>query len=332
MNKYFIGIDGGGSKTEVLLSDGNGKVLKHGITGPSNPLVVGKDKAIKNINALLLYAVNKVSCIDFITICVPGFRYMRDELVDVLSNIANDYHIGSDQDNVFYASILEEYGLVVLSGTGSFAIGINSDGKTYSAGGWGYLIGDEGSGYYVGISALKAVIDYYEGRGPYTLLVEEIKKYFCIKSIEELRRVLYKDLGGDNELTRVKKIASLSSVVLECINRGDKIAASIVENTSNELFSLAQIVIKKLEMYDTEYMISIAGGLINFGEYIYKPFREQIEQNYSNFHFVEPLFPPVIGSLMLSYKYSDLFISNTNKNSIVNELKKTYEGVECYVI
>lgn len=194
------------------------------------------------------------------------------------------------------------------------------------------MLGDEGSGYYVGIRALKAVVDYYEGRGPYTSLVEKVKEKFEINSISGLRRSLYINSNGDEGLTKVHEIASLSKEVLNCVLEGDMMSSLIIREASKELFVLAETVIRKLNMYDSGYPVAIAGGLTGFGEYIYEPFRHEIEYKYPNFCFREAIFPPIVGSLLIAYKCSEIFNDMQKKKSIVDVLKRSYEGVECHVI
>lgn len=321
--KYYIGIDGGGSKTELLLCNECGEVLTHLITKGSNPASVGVEKAIKNIEKLINASLKNIDKkhIEYICICVPGLKNHAN-LISVLKEFKGKYMIMGDELNAFYGSLGQEKGIVVLSGTGSFAMGINSEGKMCTIGGWGPISGDEGSGYYMGMQALKAVMKNYDGMGEDTVLSTLIKETLNIESINDLKRVLYKEDFG------VRDIAALSRLVKEGAEKKDFVCNEIIKDSSNKLFNLVEGVIERLRMRDEDYDLCLTGGISNFGELILNPLKKLIENRYSNIHIKKPKYIPVVGSIMICFKHT----TNNCLPKNIEMLNKSLKDVDVSVI
>lgn len=323
--KYFIGIDGGGSKTELILGDIEGNIIKHTRGENSNPAFAGALKACENISNLLYYSLSGIDLYDitFISVCIPGIRnyWMK---IDILKKAFDEgkVEISGDEENSFYGALAKECGIVILSGTGSFAMGINEKGEKLTVGGWGPLLWDEGSGYFVGIRAIKAAINQYENLGKETILYGEVLEHFGIKDINMLKSVLYK------EEFNIKQIAALSKSVLKGAVIKDNICLQIIDETAGYLFNMADIVIKRLNMKYSGYDLCLTGGINNFGDYIIEPLSNRVKERYKNISVVKPLFTPCVGSLILSYRKKGIKVSE----SIIKNLKTSYEEVNLDVI
>src|SRR6184192_4367337 len=168
--KYYLGVDGGASKTAALVTDETGKSLGTGIAGPSNHLRVGIETAARNIER----AVNKA---------VVAADVATREIVWAYCGIAGADHPAHRQEVVDSLEIFFPRGnftvdndaRIVLAGTGSVAFGRNDAGEEARAGGWGPIIGDEGSGYFIARTGLSAILRAYDGRSKPTLMTELLR-------------------------------------------------------------------------------------------------------------------------------------------------------------
>src|SRR5881275_3592672 len=187
--KYYLGVDGGASKTAALVTDETGKSLGTGIAGPSNHLRVGIETAARNIER----AVNKaVVAADVATreivwaycgIAGADHPAHRQEIVDSLNIFfpRGNFTVDNDARIALTGAIGFGSGVVVIAGTGSVAYGRNESGEEARAGGWGPTLGDEGSAYGIARAGLSAVLRAYDGRGPATRMMEILKERYDMK-------------------------------------------------------------------------------------------------------------------------------------------------------
>lgn len=323
--KHYIGIDGGGSKTELVIGDSFGNVIKRAVGDSSNISSIGIPKARENMEKLLGHSLESVDNreIDYISVCTPGIKeYWKD--IGFLREFSGNRKafIAGDEENAFYGALAKDAGIVVLSGTGSFATGINRKNEKLTVGGWGPLLGDEGSGYYMGIKAIKAAISRYEGSGPDTLLLRNVLECFEINDINLLKSVVYRD--G----LPTKKIASLSRAVLAGAKAGDRVCLDIINDSAEQLYKMAELIIKKLKMTDAQYDLCLTGGIGNFGDYIFVPLTNRVNVKYKNIKVVKPQFSPAVGSLIIAYMKSGIELTEILKDN----LRSSYEGVNVDVV
>src|SRR5207237_4016708 len=133
-----------------------------------------------------------------------------------------------------------EPGIVVIAGTGSIVYGRNAQHVAARAGGWGHILGDEGSGYWIGREALAAVMRADDGRGPETRLTGDVLEHFNITSTSQLPRIVY-----DRELPRMS-VAALGPIVQQAREQGDVVAMRILEHAADELVLAARSVATRL--------------------------------------------------------------------------------------
>jgi len=146
-------------------------------------------------------------------------------------------------------------GVVVVSGTGSIAYGRDARGRAARAGGWGYLLGDEGGGFWIGRAALTAVVRQFDGRGPRTVLTEMILAQMGLNSPPQLIHAIY--VRGLHRYA----IASIAPVVQQASDGGDAVAAEIIERAAAELAAAAASVILRLDMRGDSFPTVLAGGI-----------------------------------------------------------------------
>jgi N-acetylglucosamine kinase-like BadF-type ATPase len=162
--------------------------------------------------------------------------------------------VTSDAVVALVAGAGERYGVVLLVGTGSAAYGIDRKGNVARAGGWGYLLADEGSGYWIGLNALRAVFRAADGRAGKTLLTPRILDSFGVKDVASLIKCVY---GHDSR----EEIAALAQAVQEQAVLGDEAAQEILHEAGREIVRAADAVIEKLGIAGERFHLVLSGGL-----------------------------------------------------------------------
>jgi len=253
-----IGIDAGGTKTLCLRADAHGRVLAQA-RGPGANL---QRAGMAHVEAVLRRLIDEVSgagapaaeivCLGMAGVDRPGdsktVRGLLRRLVpDSRVVVVNDALIALE------AAIPGGPGVVVIAGTGSIAYGRNRLGMAARAGGWGYLLGDEGSGYWFGRQALRAVIRAADGLGPFTLLTDRVFEHFQVANSQDLLLRIYE--GRFDPAT----VASAASHVEAAADAGDEVALGLIETGARELGLAALSVCRQLSL--THGPVVLAGGM-----------------------------------------------------------------------
>ncbi len=242
-----VGVDGGGSKTLALVADARGHVLGRGIAGPSNYQVVGREVACAAIGAAIRTACAEIpGTLRALCLGVAGagrpddremfFAWARARYAGLPVVVVHDGQLA------LAAGTPEGWGVAVLCGTGSLVYGEDQKGRAARAGGWGYLLGDEGSGYAIGLAALRAGVRAADGRGPETELTHAILTYWSLERPEDLIARVYRPPVARGE------IAALAKVVSDVAARGDAVAESLLRTAGEELALAAHAVATQLAL------------------------------------------------------------------------------------
>ncbi|NEO55228.1 MAG: ATPase [Okeania sp. SIO3B5] len=273
-----LGIDGGGTKTEVVLMDENYQVIGSAKSGPSNYQSVGIEVAKKSIKTAINQAItNSNSHHEISGICLglagvgrpEDVRVVENFLQEIIANLPikwdlqpNTIIICSDSPIALVGGIGHSVGIVTMAGTGSQIFGQNSQGLTKRVGGWGYLLGDEGSGYNIAIRGLQAALKSYDGRELPTTLITDFQAYLGLTNIESLIEVIYRRGWGPTQ------IAALAPIVSAAADKGDKVAKKIINDAVEELSIATKIVISTLfqphETFEVVTIGSVWKSMINF--------------------------------------------------------------------
>ena len=212
---YFLGVDGGASKTAALVTDSEGKSLGDGIAGPSNHLRVGIETASRNIeravNKALVAADVASREITWAYCGIAGADHPahRQEVVDSLNIFfpRGNFTVDNDARIALTGAIGFGAGVVVIAGTGSVAFGRNEKGEEARAGGWGPIVGDEGSAYGIARAGLAAVLREFDGRGQKTLITQLLERDYEM-SAEELPRFVYASTHGVYDFADTSSVQS----------------------------------------------------------------------------------------------------------------------------
>lgn len=306
---YLIGIDGGGTKTVGLLTTIDGEKIANIMDGPSNYHVVGVEithQVLKNIIESLTSQIEATN--NNIVICIGMAGLGRDDDKKVINEICDKMEITTqrilthDAHIALVGGIGKPEGIIVISGTGSIVYGIDSHGNEFRAGGWGYIIGDEGSGYDIAIKGLQAIAKATDNRQPSTILTELFLTELNLNDPKQLIRWVH---TADRD-----EIAQLSKTVFEGMKYGDSTAIGIIETATDELVFAIEAVLKQATFKDRINIVLNGGNLIHqplFSDNL----KNKIYEKISNISVIFPKYDPVYGAILLAKSY---FYRNTYAN------------------
>ena len=257
---HVLGIDAGGTKTVCLLADERGNILSEGRGGGANLHTSGELDVEKVLHEVMETAIGDRD-ITPAAVCLGIAGVDRDDEARTVRAIMRRIGYKSrivvvnDALVALVAGAGNAPGIVIIAGTGSIVYGRNARFEAARAGGWGHIIGDEGSGYWIGREALAAIVRAADERGPDTRLTEDVLAHFNIDDTSRLPRIVY-----DRELPRMS-VAALGPIVQQANDLGDAVASGILERAADELVLAARSVATRLEMRGDEFAFVLAGGV-----------------------------------------------------------------------
>jgi N-acetylglucosamine kinase-like BadF-type ATPase len=257
---YVLGIDAGGTKTVCYLANAQGEIVGEGRRGGANLQAHGELEVEKVLHAVIEEAIGDRTIVPAaVCLGVAGVDRPDDDHVvrAIMRRLGYRSHllVVNDALVALVAGVGDEPGVVLIAGTGSIAYGVNDDGYAARAGGWGYVLGDEGSGYWIGREALIAVVRESDGRVPRTRLTPLVLEHFGLTHANGLVREIY-----DKGLHR-QAIAALGPVVERARGEGDLVAAEILRGASLELMRATSTVIERLQMRGKSFQMVLSGSM-----------------------------------------------------------------------
>jgi N-acetylglucosamine kinase-like BadF-type ATPase len=257
---YVLGVDAGGTKTVGYLADSTGRIVGEGRGGGANLQAHGELQVEKVLHAVIDQAIGeRVILPSAVCLGVAGVDRAEDDRVirSIMRRLGFKSHtlVVNDALIALVAGVGDAPGVVLIAGTGSIAYGVNQAGFAARAGGWGFILGDEGSGYWIGRQALAAVVRDTDGRGPATQMTPLVLEHFKLDRVDGLVREVY-----ERGLNR-QAIASIGTVVEQARAAGDVTAAEILTRAGEELTRAAASVITRLEMRGHAFGTVLAGGM-----------------------------------------------------------------------
>jgi N-acetylmuramic acid 6-phosphate etherase len=264
----ILGMDGGGTETTTWIADPGGVVLGRGHSGPSNIKAVGANAARNALDLSILAAFQdaglEVSPVEVSCLGLAGFDRPADRqwLEDWASESAwaRRLVLVNDGDLVVAAGTPEGWGVGVIAGTGSIAVGRDRDGRKSRAGGWGFILSDEGSAFAVAVAALRRVARYADGRDPKRAesdpLSLRIFEALGIPSIDGLVAAVYGD-GLDRA-----KLAWLAPTVVAAAEEDPSIVTEILDPAAFELAEMVSAVARNLGWTGGALPLAMAGGFL----------------------------------------------------------------------
>jgi N-acetylglucosamine kinase-like BadF-type ATPase len=297
MPDYFFGVDGGQSSTYALIGDASGRVLGAGRGGPSNHVAAseGRAKFTGAIQSCLAAACANAgldaTAIRFASACL-GFSGGPADKEAILQEI-----LPSDRTMVTHDALIAlsgatcgEPGLITIAGTGSIAFGRNASGKTARAGGWGYVFGDEGGGFYIVRQAVRAALRFEEGWGDATSLRRMFLDATAASDINQLVHRFYTP-----EFPR-PRLAAFAKLVDDAAENGDAIAREILNEAARELATIAAAVRGQLFEKAEPARVAYIGGVFR-SRTVLATFTELVGKSVA-----PPIYGPAAGALLEAYR------------------------------
>jgi N-acetylglucosamine kinase-like BadF-type ATPase len=254
---YYLGIDGGGTKTELALSDPEGKIVSRLFMDGCNPNTVGIERTKRIIEDGIIQACKDVplsSVVVYAGIAGCASEIYADEIKTMLEKMSfAAFDVGSDNNNIVAAGLGNNEGITMILGTGICSYVVKKE-ETKRIAGWGYLFDNGGSAFHIGRDAINAYFSAYDGTGEETTLVQRIKQTFGYSN-EELLKYLY---SGGNKL-----VSSYAMYVFEEAEKGDKVSVSILKKHIAEIARLIRASLSHFSDYDKKIPVILGGGLTN---------------------------------------------------------------------
>jgi N-acetylglucosamine kinase-like BadF-type ATPase len=255
-----IGIDAGATKTECLLADEKGTVLAKARGTGVNLQLFSEDEVEFALGSLAHEVLQgqRSRSVDALCVGMAGAGRERDFLAmkKILARlgVAPQTLVTHDAAIALVAGTGERFGVVLTVGTGAAAYGVDRKGREARAGGWGPLLADEGSGYWMGLRALRAVMRAYDGRSGTTLLTRPILEKLGVEGEEALVHRVYRELARE-------EIAALAPLVQQAADLGDGEAQNIIDDAAREFVRSVESVIGKLDLAGENFRLVLSGGL-----------------------------------------------------------------------
>ena len=309
--KYFLGVDGGGSKTTAVVYSSDGKFVCSASGDSINYCSVG----LENARQAMAEIISRLSVKEFdcavIGSAALGGSASAEETESFCGGIISSKKI--IMDSVLYIALeaADSDGecAAVISGTGSMAVMRNADGEIKTAGGWGYILGDEGSGYSIGLSGIKAAIRGFENTAPKTALTQKCLDYYEITNIYDLI-----DLYDNKSVSR-KITAAFAKEVIVSAENGDSVAMQIVES---EAYALAETVLSIIKDSDKNIKVGLWGGVFQHNPSYKEHFTALLsEEGFCNVNLIG--FTPELGAILACFRSEGIELTESIKQSIKKE-------------
>jgi N-acetylglucosamine kinase-like BadF-type ATPase len=304
-NRIILAIDGGGTTTRCLAIDSDGVIRGSAEGGPSNHILnpwktvqESIEHAIHGAREDASVEAEAVKCISLGTAGTGPDGLGKEPIEDLAREILPVEHIVATGDMViaFHGAIMEDCGVVANAGTGSVIYGQSAAGAYRQVGGWGHVLGDEGSAHEIAVAGLRAAARCMDGRGESTDLVNVIPQAL---DVSDMIQVAFKVYGLN--MSR-EEIAGLARVVAKAAEDGDVVSRKILRVAAEELALGVTVAIRELGLDIGRIPVSYIGSVFDSGEFVVRPFAEAVVMAYPQAAVLPPKFPAMIGAFILGAK------------------------------
>lgn len=290
--EFIAGVDGGGTKTTVVCALPDGTVLDTAKFGPFNFNSIGKERFEALLDRLCAYLRGLGQCK---ALCIGSAGISNQEMVRLVEAAMKRggipvWKLVGDQVIALQGALSGKPGIALIAGTGSICFGKNEAGSFARSGGWGHLIGDEGSGYALGQNALAAVARAMDGWGEQTLLTRLLAEQMGLRDRAEIISYAY---GGDKS-----RIAALSPLVEEAARQQDRTAQRIIRENARHMTGLVGAVAGRLGT--VQGSVATLGGLLEHKTLLRQAFVEEMAQRHPKLCCTMPEQDAAAGALLLA--------------------------------
>ncbi len=299
---YFIGIKGGGAYSRLAAFDSDMNLIGKHAGNSLNLKNISYEKALDNAISLLTefnrLTNTKLSDCEGLCVGCSGLNSPADirqmGVLMLQAGVGCPIKAVNDAELVIATETKGNPGIAVISGTSSLAYAVDNDGNRSRSGGWGHLIDDEGSGYWMGMQAIKQALMALDGRTEKTSLTEKIKANFKVRDIEDIYKYIYSDNFNRAQIAELALLVKYSAV------EGDRTAVWIEKQTAKALSMLAKSLIEKTGMTDCTVVLS--GSVVSLNERIRFTLMNLIKRDYPNTNVVMLSEKAEIGGVYLAMK------------------------------
>jgi N-acetylglucosamine kinase-like BadF-type ATPase len=306
-------MDGGQTSTTAAVCEANGRLVGVGRAGPANHVwepggVQRARRAVKRSTTAALEAARlpRQTIFDAAFLGITGTKDDGRTECAVRNCVRTKrLRIANDKVNALASVTAGKPGVVVIAGTGTIAYGENSRSRCATASGWGFLLGDEGAGFWIAREAIAAACRAYDGRGEETALSRMLLAEAGAPDLWDLHFLIY-----SAKISR-SAIAGLARAVPTAAAQGDRTARSILYQAGRELGLAAGTVARRLEMHRGRTTVGMVGGVFGGSAEVRRSFRHQVRRHVPRAQFAPARFAPVIGSVVLALKMAGVRLTQT---------------------
>ncbi|MHB8531326.1 MAG: BadF/BadG/BcrA/BcrD ATPase family protein [Solirubrobacteraceae bacterium] len=294
--RWLLGIDGGATKTLAAVLDTKTPAVHLGHSGPSNEDAVGAEAAVAALLEAAAEAVQAAGIqereLDAAVLAVAG-----TDTASVTRHVrkarGEGWVVANDVVGAWATATGAGPGVGVISGTGSNVFGVGPTGKSWRTGGWGHVLGDEGSGYWLGVESIRAALRDRDASGPPTALSDAAPSFFGVETIEAVGSLVY-----SKPLTK-GEIASFAIETAALADQGDEVALELFDRGARLLGNQIAAVIEQTQLQGS-FPVGLIGSTYKAGEVLLKPLRERVAEAAPDAQVQIAPEPPVAGCLLLA--------------------------------
>lgn len=310
--KLWIGIDGGGTKTTAVIGDESGHLLAVAKGSSGNLTAISTEQLYTLLNELINQLLKKTGSVltdvklVFAAMAGADRQAEQQKVYDAFkqSPVLEKLKIQSDIHAALAAGTWGREGTLLIAGTGAIIFGYEQR-NTFRVGGWGYLLGDEGSGYHLGKLAIRSVLEAHDGKASLKPFQEKILTHFNVLSPDQLITKIY---GSPNPVTA---ISSVSRIVLDAIEE-NQLAKSIVGAAQEALIELIENAYSRI---DRRKPVVLHGGLFSNNAF-YEEFTVRFSSRFPDLIALKPTISGTVGAYLLALHEKNIEVSDQDKQTI----------------
>ncbi len=277
---YVIGVDAGGSKTHAVVYDSDNRMVHECYMGMGN-MNVDREQAIKNCQYAIDDCLEHINEKAFICVGAAGItaKGNKEALRQALQDRYSDHHthITSDAYLALYAKLEGKDGVLLISGTGSVVFG-KANGVINRVGGWGHILGDEGSGYAIALGALKKMFNDYDAGKPCSKLSQRLLERIGAKTVYEVIELVYQHPKGD--------VAALFKDIANMAQQGDADAIALLHKGADDLAAMIKMLVIKMDFGQIVH-IAFSGSVVVHVDILRKRLLKRLSTIEPTFHLCE---------------------------------------------
>jgi glucosamine kinase len=297
--RYLLGIDGGATKTLAAVLDLEQRTIHLAHAGPSNEDAVGSRAAVAALVDVAEEAMERAGVgaeqLAAAVLAVAGTD--TDAIVRQVRAVHEDWIVVNDVVGAWAAATDAQPGIGAISGTGSNVFGVGPDGRAWRVGGWGHLLGDEGSGYWLGVESIRAALHDRDGSGPQTALSDAVVEFFGAPSVEAVASLVYSKPLSKSE------IAAFTVETCRLAEQGDAVARELYRRGAGQLAAQVAVVARETGLAQVHsFPLGLIGSVFKAGPLFAEPLAAAVRESAPGAQVAIVEMAPVGGSLQLALR------------------------------